>query len=64
MARMTDEEAGRLDELWTKTTPEIDYLPQKAQSACFTEKLAEAEREADKPNAVWLNEDEFCGEDG
>ena len=24
MARMTEEEADRLDELWTKTTPEID----------------------------------------
>ncbi|GMO50866.1 MAG: hypothetical protein Pg6C_15090 [Treponemataceae bacterium] len=24
MARMTDEEADALDELWTKTTPEID----------------------------------------
>ena len=42
----------------------IDYLSQKAQSAYFTEKLAEAEHEADKPNAVRLNEDEFWGEDG
>jgi hypothetical protein len=24
MARMTDEEADALDELWTRTTPEID----------------------------------------
>ena len=24
MARMTEEEADRLDELWTKTTPKID----------------------------------------
>jgi len=24
MAKMTDEEANALDELWTKTTPEID----------------------------------------
>ena len=24
MARMTDEEANALDELWTRTTPEID----------------------------------------
>jgi len=24
MAQMTEEEAERLDELWTKTTPEID----------------------------------------
>ena len=42
----------------------IDYLSQKAQSAYFAEKLAEAESEADKPNAVWLNEDEFWSEDG
>ena len=42
----------------------IDYLSQKAQSAYFAEKLAEAEHEVDKANAVWLNEDEFWGEDG
>ncbi len=30
----------------------IDYLSQKAQSAYFTEKLAVAEHEANKPNAV------------
>jgi hypothetical protein len=41
----------------------IDYLSQKAQSFYFTEKLAEAEREADKPNAVWLDENEFWNED-
>jgi len=41
----------------------IDYLSQKAQSVYFAEKLAEAEREADKPNAVWLDENEFWGED-
>jgi len=32
----------------------IEYLSQKAQSAYFAEKLAEAEKEANKPNAVWL----------
>jgi hypothetical protein len=37
----------------------IDYLSQKAQTAYFAEKLAEAEYEADKPNAVWLDENEF-----
>jgi hypothetical protein len=41
----------------------IDYLSQKAQSAYFAEKLTEAEHEAAKPNAVWLDENEFCGED-
>jgi hypothetical protein len=41
----------------------IDYLSQKAQSAYFAEKLAEAEHEAAKPNAVWLDENEFWGED-
>ena len=40
----------------------IDYLSQKAQTACFAEKLAEAEHEASKPNAVWLDEDEFWNE--
>ena len=41
----------------------IDYLSQKAQSAYFTEKLAEAEHEAGKPDAVWLDENEFWNED-
>jgi hypothetical protein len=41
----------------------IDYLSQKAQSAYFSEKLAEAEQEANKPNAVWLDENEFWNED-
>ena len=41
----------------------IDYLSQKAQSANFAEKLAEAEHEANKPNAVWLDENEFWNED-
>jgi hypothetical protein len=42
----------------------IDYLSQKAQSAYFAEKLAEAEYEAAKPNAVWLDENDFWREDG
>jgi hypothetical protein len=42
----------------------IDYLSQKAQSAYFAEKLAEAESEAAKPNAVWLDENEFWSEEG
>ena len=41
----------------------IDYLSQKAQTVYFAEKLAEAEHEAGKPNAVWLDESEFWGED-
>ena len=41
----------------------IEYLSQKAQSAYFAEKLAEAECEANKPNAVWLDENEFWNED-
>jgi len=41
----------------------VDYLSQRAQSIYFAEKLAEAEYEAAKPNAVWLNEDEFWKED-
>ncbi|MCL2068241.1 MAG: hypothetical protein FWG99_12360 [Treponema sp.] len=41
----------------------IDYLSQKAQSGYFAEKLAEAEYEAAKPNAVWLDENEFWNED-
>jgi hypothetical protein len=41
----------------------IDYLSQKAQSAYFSEKLAEAEHEAAKPDAVWLDENEFWNED-
>ena len=41
----------------------IDYLSQKAQSTYFAEKLAEAEHEANKLNAVWLDESEFWNED-
>jgi len=40
--------------------PETELL---IQSEYFAEKLAEAEREADKPNAVWLDENEFWDED-
>ena len=41
----------------------INYLSQKAQTSYFAEKLAEAEQEATKPNAVWLDENEFWSED-
>ena len=50
------------DALFEEAVHYID-LSQKAQSAYFTEKLAEAEREADKPNAVWLDENDFWNED-
>ena len=66
MPRMTEEEAQALDEEVTKNPPRVDPSKArhvKAQSAYFAEKLAEAEREADKPNAVWLDENEFWNED-
>ncbi len=50
-------------ELFKEAVHYIEYLSQKAQTAYFAEKLAEAENEAAKPNAVWLNEDEFWNED-
>jgi hypothetical protein len=51
------------DALFKEAVHYIDYLSQKAQSAYFTEKLAEAEHEAAKTNAVWLDESEFWNED-
>ena len=33
-------------------------------AAYFAEKLAEAELEAAKPDALWLDEDEFWSDDG
>jgi len=42
---------------------EVDCLSENIQTAYFAEKLAEAEREAAKPDAVWLNENEFWSED-
>ena len=50
-------------ELFKEAENYIDYLSQKAQSAYFMEKLLEAEHEAAKPNAVWLDEKEFWNED-
>ena len=41
----------------------VDYLSQKAQNAYFAEKVAEAKKEALKPNAVWLDENEFWDKD-
>ena len=49
--------------LFEEAVQYIDYLSQKAQSAYFTEKLAEAENEADKPDAVWLDEADFWDEE-
>jgi len=51
------------DALFKEAVHYIDYLSQKAQSAYFAEKLAEAEHEANKQNAVWLDENEFWNED-
>ena len=51
------------DALFEEAVHYIDYLSQKAQSTFFSEKLAEAENEASKPNAVWLDENEFWNED-
>ena len=50
------------DALFQEAVHYIDYLSQKAQSAYFAEKLAEAEYEANKPNAVWLDENDFWNE--
>jgi len=50
--------------LFQEAVNSTEYLSQKAQSAYFVEKLAEAEREANKLNAVWLNENDFWNEDG
>ena len=41
----------------------IDYLSQKAHAMYVAEKLAEAEHEMAKPDAVWLTEEEFWDED-
>jgi len=51
------------DALFQEAVRYIDYLSQKAQTVYFAEKLAEAEHEANKPNAVWLDENEFWNED-
>ena len=50
-------------ELFAEAVHYIDYLSQKAQAAYFADKLAEAEHEAGKPNAVWLDENDFWRED-
>ena len=50
MARMTEEEADRLDELWTKTTPKIDT----SKPGCFTRHMAHL-IEVDKVSAAYLH---------
>jgi hypothetical protein len=50
-------------ELFDEAVHYIDYLSQKAQAAYFSDKLAQAEIEAGKPNAVWLDENEFWDEE-
>ena len=49
MARMTEEEADRLDELWTKTTPEIDTT----KPGYFTKHMAHL-IEVDTVSAAYL----------
>jgi len=49
MARMTEEEADRLDELWTKTTPEIDT----SKSGYFTQHMVHL-IEVDNLSAAYL----------
>jgi hypothetical protein len=51
------------DALFEEAVHYIDYLSQKAQTAYFAEKLAEAEKEAEKADAVWLDDSEFWNED-
>ncbi|GHV23830.1 hypothetical protein FACS189494_12070 [Spirochaetia bacterium] len=53
MAEMTDEEADALDELWTRTTPEIDT----SKSGYFTEHMAHNMThlvEVDRLTTQWL----------
>ena len=49
MAQMTEEEADRLDELWTKTTPEIDT----SKPGYFTQHMAHL-IEVDNVSAAYL----------
>jgi len=49
MARMTEEEADRLDELWTKTTPKIDTT----KPGYFTKHMAHL-IEVDTVSAAYL----------
>ena len=49
MARMTEEEADRLDELWTTTTPEIDT----SKPGYFTQHMAHL-IEVDNVSAAYL----------
>ena len=49
MARMTEEEADALDELWTRTTPKIDT----SKPGYFTRHMAHLV-EVDELSAAWL----------
>ena len=49
MARMTEEEADALDELWTRTTPAIDT----SRPGYFTQHMAHL-IEVDNLTSVWL----------
>jgi len=46
----------------TETLPPA-LFEKAVQSAYFAEKLAEAEHEANKPNALWLEKNDFWNED-
>lgn len=52
MAQMTEEEADRLDELWTNTTPEIDT----SKPGYFTQHMAHL-IEVDNLSAAYLRTD-------
>ena len=50
-------------QLFEEAVNYIDYLSQKAQNAYFAEKVMEAKNAALKPNAIWLDENDFWDED-
>jgi hypothetical protein len=66
MARMTDEEADTLDELWTRTTPEIDtgkpgFLARKGFAMVSVDPVAAAYLQA-KAAATHHSPTEIIGE--
>jgi hypothetical protein len=66
MARMTDEEADALDELWTRTTPEIDtgkpgFLTRKGFTMISVDPVAAAYLQA-KAAATHHSPTEIIGE--
>ena len=66
MARMTDEEADALDELWTRTTPEIDtsqpgFLTRKGFTMISLDPESEAYLQT-KASATHRSPSEIIGE--